>query len=57
MAEKYVNTIASAAVPTAMTVEEIQRETAKDTTLQAVIDLVRSKRWHDIAQYQGTDVD
>ena len=22
-----------------------------------VIDLVRSKRWHDIAQYQGTDVD
>ena len=57
VAEHYVNTIASAAVPMAMTVEEIQRETAKDTTLQAVIDLVRCKWWHDIAQYQGTDVD
>lgn len=34
MAEHYVNTIASGAVPMAMTVDEIQRETAKDTTLQ-----------------------
>ena len=56
MAEHYVNTIASAAVPLAMTVEEIQRETTKDPTLQAVIELVRSKKWHNIAQYQGTDV-
>ena len=37
MAEYYVNTAASAAMPIAMTLEEVKRETAKDSTLQAVI--------------------
>ena len=57
MAEHYVNSVASAAIPIAMTIEEVKRETAKDSTLQAVISLVRSNKWYDTTQYQGTDVD
>ncbi|KAI0216640.1 hypothetical protein LSAT2_031357, partial [Lamellibrachia satsuma] len=57
MAEQYVNSVASAAIPIAMTIEEVKRETAKGSTLQAVISLVRSNKWYDTTQYQGIDVD
>ena len=57
MAEHCVNLVASAAIPNAMTIEEVKRETAKDIILQAVINLVRSNKWYDTTQHQGTDVD
>ena len=34
MADEYVNHVASIAIPIAMTIEEVKRETAKDDTLQ-----------------------
>ena len=56
MAEHYVNALASVATPIALTVDEVKHETAKDVTLQAVIRLVQTNTWHDIAQYRGTEV-
>ena len=41
MAEHYVNSVASAAIPIAMTIEEVKQETAKGSTLR-VNSLVRS---------------
>ena len=56
MAEHYVNALASVATPMALTVDEVKRETAKDAMLQAVIRLVQTNKWHDIAQYRDTEV-
>ena len=56
MAEHYVNALASVATPMALTVDEVKHETAKDATLQAVIRLVQTYKWHDIAQYRDTEV-
>ncbi|KAI0224539.1 hypothetical protein LSAT2_024457 [Lamellibrachia satsuma] len=47
MAEHYMNLVALV----------VKQETAKDSTLQAVISLVRSNKWYNTTQYQGTDVD
>ena len=47
MAEHYVNSVASVSIPIAMTIEEVKQETAEDSTLQAVISLVRSNKWND----------
>ena len=56
MAEHYVNALASVATPMALTVDEVKRETAKDATLQVVIKLVQTNKWHDIAHYRDTEV-
>ena len=56
MAEHYVNALPSVATPMALTVDEVKHETAKDATLQAVIRLVQTNKWHAIAQYRGTEV-
>ena len=56
MAEHYVNALASVATTIALTVDEVKHETAKDVTLQAVIRLVQTNKWHDIVQYRGTEV-
>ena len=56
MAEHYVNALASVATPMALTVDEVKHETAKDAMLQAVIRLVQTNKWHDIAQYRYTEV-
>ena len=45
------------AIAIAMTVKEVKRETTKDSTLQAIISLVRSNKWYDTTQHQGTEVD
>ena len=55
MAEHYVNALASVATPMALTVDEVKRETAKDATLQVVIKLVQTNKWHDIAHYRDTE--
>ena len=56
MAEHYMNALASVATPMALTVDEVKRETAKDATLQVVIKLVQTNKWHDIAHYRDTEV-
>ena len=56
MAEHYVNALASVATPMALTVDDIKRETAKYATLQVVIKLVQTNKWHDIAHYRDTEV-
>ena len=56
MAEHYVNALASVATPVALSVDEVKRETAKDVTLQAVIRLVQTNQWHDMARYHGPGV-
>ena len=56
MAEHYVNALASVATPVALSVDEVKRETAKDVTLQAVIRLVQTNQWHDMARYHGSGV-
>ena len=56
LAEHYVNAVASTAVPILMLIEEVQQETAKDTTLQAVISMIRNK-WHDLMPYHDGGVD
>ena len=56
MAEHYVNAPASVATPMELTVDEVKRETAKDATLQVVIELVQTNKWHNIAHYRDTEV-
>ena len=57
MAEHNVNSEASTAMPIAMKIEEVKRETVKESTLQAVVSQVRSIMWYDTTQHQGTAVD
>ncbi len=45
LAEEYVNFLSSHAVPKAMTLDEIQRATVQDRTLQCVTHLVRTQEW------------
>ena len=45
LAEEYVNFLASAAVPKAMTIAEIQKATAQDVTMQYVAVLIRTQSW------------
>ena len=56
MAEHNMNAPASVATPMALTVDEVKHQTVKDTTLQVVINLVQTNKWHDIAHYRGTDI-
>ncbi|CAB4022055.1 Hypothetical predicted protein [Paramuricea clavata] len=46
-AEEYVNFVSMHAVPKALTLEEIKEATKADTTLQAVIQAVQTKQWHN----------
>ena len=48
LAEEYVNCLASAAVPKARTLAEIQEATAQDITMQSLADLIRTQSWRNI---------
>ncbi|XP_065060965.1 uncharacterized protein K02A2.6-like [Rhopilema esculentum] len=45
MADEYVRYITINAIPKAMTIEEVQRETERDGTLQAVIKAIKTGDW------------
>ena len=60
LAEEYVNFIAAAAVPKAMTLPEIQEATTRDVTLQCVAELIRNQSWNNFdsltQQFQDVDI-
>jgi len=49
VAEEYINYVCTNAVPTAMTVEEIQHETSADNTLQTTIQAIETNNWSNPA--------
>ena len=58
LAEEYVNFLASAAVPKAMTLAEIQEATAQDITMQCLAYLIPTQSWRNIdklPQFQDAD--
>ena len=46
--ENYVRYICNAAVPKAMTTDEVKQSTANDQPLQAVINAINTERWDDV---------
>jgi hypothetical protein len=46
-AEEYVNFVSMHAVPKALTLEEIKEAIKADTTLQAAIQAIQTKQWHN----------
>ena len=59
LADEYVNFLAGAAVPKAMTLDEIQEVTTNDATLQCVAELIRTQAWdsldNHLQQFQNAD--
>ena len=49
VAEEYVNYVCANAVPTAMTLQEIQLETSVDDTMQMVIQAIETNNWSDLS--------
>ena len=45
VADEYVNCVCTNAVPKTMTLQEIQAETEKDSTLQSPIKAIETDRW------------
>ena len=60
MAEEYVNFLSAAAVPKAMTLEEIKKATSEDITLQHLADIIRQQSWNSIdtrpQDFEGADL-
>ena len=54
MAEDYVNFISQTSLPKAVTIEEVQSATAEDSTLQAVITMIQTGRWHGLKNHEGS---
>ena len=46
-AEEYVNFVSMHAVPKTLTLEEIKEATKADITLQAAIQAIQTKQWHN----------
>jgi hypothetical protein len=55
IAEEYVNFFADSDTPSAITLSEIQSATARDPTLQTVVQLVATSKWHTIADCAHPD--
>ena len=59
LAKEYVNFLASAAVPKAMTLAKIQEATAQDVTMQCLANLICAQSWRNIdklpQQFQDVD--
>ena len=47
VADEYVNYVCTNAIPKAMTLQEIQAEAEKDSTLQSLIKAIETDRWTD----------
>ena len=45
--DEYVYYVCTNAIPKAMTLQEIQTETEKDSTLQSLIKVIETDRWTD----------
>ena len=54
MAEDYVNFISQTSLLKAVTIEEVQSATTEDSTLQAVITMIQTRRWHEVKNHEGS---
>ena len=52
MAVDYVNFISQTSLPKALTIEEVQSATTEDSTLQAVITMIQTGRWHEVKNHE-----
>jgi transposase InsO family protein len=52
ISEEYVSFVTRESMPKAMTLEQVQNETLKDSTLQTVMDLVYNGQWHRLSKVQ-----
>lgn len=57
VAEQYVNFLAFTSTPRSMTLDDIKKETKKDKTMQKVMSLVRSSRWHEVKTINDPNID
>ena len=57
VAEQYVNFLAITSTPRSMSLDDIKNETQKDQTMQKVMSLVRSSRWHEIKTINDPHID
>ena len=57
VAEQCVNFLATTSIPRSMTLEDIKNETKKDKTIQTVLSLVCSSRWHKIKSINDPNID
>ncbi|XP_028412552.1 uncharacterized protein K02A2.6-like [Dendronephthya gigantea] len=48
IADEYVNYVCNNAVPNAMTLQEVQRETQHDSTMQVLASAIESGQWLDL---------
>lgn len=55
VAEEYVNYIAATSAPKALTLSQIAEATARDPTLQAVMEAVRTNKWHTKSKHPKVD--
>ena len=55
MAEDYVNLISQTSLPKAVTIEEVQSAATKNSTLQAVISMIQTGRWHEVKNHEGSN--
>ena len=55
IAEDYVNFISQTSLPKAVTIEEVQSATTEDSTLQAVISMIQTGRWHEVKNHEGSN--
>ncbi|RDH88672.1 MAG: hypothetical protein DIZ79_14650, partial [endosymbiont of Lamellibrachia luymesi] len=56
MAEDFINHIADSSTPNAITLDEIKVHTRQDATLNKVIEVIRTGRWHDTANNESADI-
>ena len=56
MADEYVNFIITNAIPKAITLEEVEKATLEDTTLQRVMKLTRDGRWPNMQKSDDSSV-
>ena len=57
VAEEYVNFIVREATPKAISENEVREETNRDETLQVVIKLIESGKWHEVENFKHSEID
>ena len=56
VAEEYINFVVRESTPKAISERQVREETNSDRTLQVVIELIRTSRWHELPNYKQSDI-
>ena len=56
VAEEYINFVVRESTPKAISERQVREETNSDRTLQVVIELIRTGRWHELPNYKQSDI-